>query len=166
LTIPINSCILLCFSCFERLNIEDFLNLDTYSLNSLYFNPISKFQVFYLFCKELRFGDMHSQNSNSKVEILARTISNFSRWSLNLLFVSINKSSRQDVCLNIFHILDKLRHMFWKTSGTRKSWNPWVSVCICILPCTVRIQLYIDFEHEHLVWCGNIKYLSPMLWQR
>jgi hypothetical protein len=51
-------------------------------------------QVFYLFCKELRFRDIHSHTSNSLVESLARTISNLSRWSLKLLFVSINKSSR------------------------------------------------------------------------
>jgi hypothetical protein len=99
---------LLCFFCFGRLNIKDCLNLVTYRLNTLSGDPVS--QVFYLLYKELRFGDIHSHTSNSMVDSLARTISNLSRWSLKLLFVSINKSSRLHVSLNIFHILDKLRH--------------------------------------------------------
>jgi hypothetical protein len=64
------------------------------------------------------------------VESLARAISNLKRWYMKLLIVSINKSSRSHGCLNIFHILDKLRHEILKTSGTRKSWHPWVSICI------------------------------------
>jgi hypothetical protein len=48
------------------------------------------------------------------VESLARTISNLSRWSLNLLLVSIILTNHQDrmvfkIGLNIFHMLDKIR---------------------------------------------------------
>jgi hypothetical protein len=100
------------FSCFWRLSIKDcnHLNLVTYRLNTLSGDPVSRCQVFYLFCKELRFGNFHSHPSDSLVESLARTLSNLSRWSLKLVFVSIKKSSRYHVNLNIFNILDKLRH--------------------------------------------------------
>jgi hypothetical protein len=40
---------------------------------------------------DLKIGYCHSDTRNSLVESLARTISNLSRWSLMLLFVSINK---------------------------------------------------------------------------
>jgi hypothetical protein len=52
---------LLLFSCFGRLNIKNRLNLVTYSLNVLSGDAVS--QVFYLFCKEFRFGDVHSHPS-------------------------------------------------------------------------------------------------------
>jgi hypothetical protein len=50
---------LLCFSCFGRLNIKNYQHLYfvTYSLNTLSGDPAS--QIFYLFCKELRFGDIN-----------------------------------------------------------------------------------------------------------
>jgi hypothetical protein len=92
LTIPMKWHRWLFFSYLGRLNIKDCLNLVMYRLNTLSGDPI--FQVFYLLCKELRFGDIHSHTRISMVESLARTISNLSRWSLKLLFVSINNSSR------------------------------------------------------------------------
>jgi hypothetical protein len=59
-------------------------------------DPVSRFQVFYLFCKNIRFRDNKTCTLIPAVESLARTISNLSRWSFKLLslFVSSNKSSR------------------------------------------------------------------------
>jgi hypothetical protein len=37
-----------------------------------------------------------------------------SRWSLKLLFVSINKSSSYSIGLSILHLLDKLEHDVFK----------------------------------------------------
>jgi hypothetical protein len=63
LTITINRCKLFLFSCFGRLNLKDCLKLVTYRLNTLSGDPVSRCQIFYLFCKELRFGDVHSHPS-------------------------------------------------------------------------------------------------------
>jgi hypothetical protein len=71
------------------LNIKDAKNLylDTCRLTTLSGDPVS--QVFYLFCKKLRFGDKTIITLIPVVESLVRIISNLSRWSLKLLFVSI-----------------------------------------------------------------------------
>jgi hypothetical protein len=69
-----------------------YLNLVTYRLNTLSGDPVS--QVFYLLCKELRFGDANTFTVILAIESLARTNSNLSRWYLKLLFNGIDKSSK------------------------------------------------------------------------
>jgi hypothetical protein len=155
--------------CFvARLNVKDIiqLNLVTYRLNTLSGDPLS--QVFYLFCKELRFGDIHSHTSSSMVESLDRTISNLSRWSLKLLFVSINKSSKYHAYLNVFHILDKIRHEVLKNIRNQEILITMGERLYLYFPCDMRIQLYIAFENQshNLVCCDNSPYLSSMLKQR
>jgi hypothetical protein len=49
------------FLFFEIMNNKDCLNLLTYRLNTLSGDPL--YQIFYLFCKELRFGNVHSHPS-------------------------------------------------------------------------------------------------------
>jgi hypothetical protein len=46
----------------------------TYRLNTLSGDPVSKLQVFYLFCKEHGFGDIHIFTLIPAVESSARTI--------------------------------------------------------------------------------------------
>jgi hypothetical protein len=55
----------------------------------------------------------------------------------------------------------------WKVSGARQSWYPWVRVCICIFLWAMWIQLCIalSISNQHLLWCDNRPYLSPMLKQ-
>jgi hypothetical protein len=94
------------FYYFGRINIKDsiHLNLLTHRLITLSGNPDTSHSI----CSAKNL-DFEMFTLIPVVESLGRTISNLFRWSLKLTFVSCNKSSRQNYCLNIFHILDKRR---------------------------------------------------------
>jgi hypothetical protein len=89
------------------------------------------------------------------VENLARTISNLSRCSLKLLFISINKSSRYHFSLNIFHILDKIRHDILKNIKDQA----------ILIHMSKHLYLYFPICHEktiaHQFWAS----VSSLMWK-
>jgi hypothetical protein len=110
------------------------------------------------FFKITRYSHLYQQ-----MRVLLEPFLTYGLWSCYLLV----SSNHQDGMIIWTYSIPwmSLELTSWKISGTWQSWYPCISVCICILPYFLGIQLYIDFEHQCQVECDNSTYISSLLKQ-